>query len=105
MIFKSIIPSVRAIQSARAFSTSVASSSAKKQFVVIARDYTDPEASARRLEVRPRHLKGASELKKSGTLHFGGALLTDHSETGKMVGSIMIFNAESEQEVVQIIEK
>ncbi|KAF9186703.1 hypothetical protein BGZ51_009825 [Haplosporangium sp. Z 767] len=88
----------------RSFSVSAAAN-AKKQFIVIARDYQDEEAQNRRMEVRPKHLEGARALKKSGTLQLGGALLSDHSESGKMIGSIMIFSAESEAEVAEIVEK
>ncbi|KAG0198667.1 hypothetical protein BGX28_007900 [Mortierella sp. GBA30] len=99
---------VRVAQSARlsqrAFSASAASN-AKKQFIVIAHDYQDPEAQNRRQAVRPKHLEGARELKRSGALQFGGALLSDHSESGRMVGSVMIFNAESEEEVKKTVEK
>ncbi|KAG0010773.1 hypothetical protein BGZ81_002562 [Podila clonocystis] len=86
----------------RAFSAAAAQN---HQFIVIARDYKDAEALNRRLSVRPKHLEGASALKKSGKLQLGGALLTDHTEKGKMIGSIMIFEAESQEEVVKIIEK
>ncbi|KAF9110400.1 hypothetical protein BGX27_006384 [Mortierella sp. AM989] len=104
MFLKAIIPSARSLQPARAFSTSAASLT-KKQFIVLARDYTDADALSRRLTVRPKHLVGANELKKSGTLELGGALLTDHSESGTMIGSVMIFNAESMEEVIGILEK
>ncbi|KAF9950975.1 hypothetical protein BGZ72_007455 [Mortierella alpina] len=97
-----VAPSTRVVH--RAFSASAASN-AKKQFIVIARDYQDPEAQNRRIAVRPKHLEGAKVLKKSGALQLGGALLSDHSETGKMIGSIMIFSAESEEEVKNTIEK
>ncbi|KAF9434401.1 hypothetical protein BGZ76_008084 [Entomortierella beljakovae] len=108
MLAKVLVPSLRAvrptraIQSARAFSTT---SLNRDQFIVIARDYTDPDALKRRLSVRPKHLEGANELKKSGKLHLGGALLSDHSDTGRMVGSVMIFNADSIQEVKEIVER
>ncbi|KAF9988698.1 hypothetical protein BGZ75_008803 [Mortierella antarctica] len=95
-------PSTRVVH--RAFSASAASN-AKKQFIVIARDYQDPEAQNRRTAVRPKHLEGAKVLKKSGALQLGGALLSDHSESGKMIGSVMIFSADSEEEVKNTIEK
>ncbi|KAF9585145.1 hypothetical protein BGW38_003718 [Lunasporangiospora selenospora] len=88
----------------RAFSASAAAL-AKKQFVVIAYDYTDAEAPARRQSVRPKHLEGARELKKSGALQLGGAFLSDHSDQAKMVGSIMIFNAESKEEVEKMVKR
>ncbi|GJJ74108.1 uncharacterized protein EMPS_06466 [Entomortierella parvispora] len=91
-------------QSTRALSVSAALNE-KKQFIVIAHDHTDADAQKRRLSVRETHLAGARALKKDGTLQLGGALLTNHSESGKMVGSIMIFSAESEEDVRKIIEK
>ncbi|KAG0289863.1 hypothetical protein BGZ96_006648 [Linnemannia gamsii] len=47
----------------------------------------------------------AKALKKSGLLQIGGALLTDHSTSGKMIGSVMIFHAENAEEVRQLVEK
>ncbi|KAG0041427.1 hypothetical protein BGZ83_001826 [Gryganskiella cystojenkinii] len=91
-------------QSTRALSVSAALNE-KKQFIVIAHDYTDADALKRRLSVRETHLVGARALKKDGTLQLGGALLTDHTESGKMIGSIMIFNAENIQEVKDLVEK
>ncbi|KAF9430667.1 hypothetical protein BGZ94_005097 [Podila epigama] len=75
------------------------------QFFVIARDYKDADAINRRQSVRPKHLEGAKALRESGHLQLGGALLTDHTENGKMIGSIMVFEAESQEEVVKILEK
>ncbi|KAF9977496.1 hypothetical protein BGZ73_005883 [Actinomortierella ambigua] len=101
----------RSIQRAvgqRNFSVSAAAASAtaaKKQFLVVAWDYTDADAVKRRLDVRPAHLKDAQALKASKTLQAGGAILTDHTENGKMKGSIMIFNADSEDEVRKLVEK
>ncbi|KAF9085737.1 hypothetical protein BGX23_009414 [Mortierella sp. AD031] len=89
----------------RALSVSATANEAKNQFIVIARDYQDPEALARRLDVRPKHMVDARALKKSGKLQIGGALLTDHTDTGKMIGSIMIFQADSADEVRQLVEK
>ncbi|KAH7052522.1 hypothetical protein BKA57DRAFT_421699 [Linnemannia elongata] len=89
----------------RALSVSATVNGAKNQFIVIARDFTDPEALTRRLDVRPKHLVEAKELKKSGKLQIGGALLTDHSASGKMIGSIMIFSTDNAEEVRQLVEK
>ncbi|KAF8924592.1 hypothetical protein EDD21DRAFT_377704 [Dissophora ornata] len=106
MLFKAITTPASNIArlSHRAFSASAASN-AKKQFIVIARDFKDPESAERRLAVRPTHLDGAKALKKSGALQLGGALLSDHSESGQMIGSVMIFSADSEEEVTSILEK
>ncbi|RUS34080.1 hypothetical protein BC938DRAFT_482434 [Jimgerdemannia flammicorona] len=70
----------------------------KQQFLVIAYDYTDAEALARRLAVRPAHLALATEDKKAGLVLSAGAILDSH-EGGKMIGSSIIFESDSEQEV------
>ncbi|KAF9906913.1 hypothetical protein EC991_011476 [Linnemannia zychae] len=88
----------------RTLSVPATTNAVKNQFLVIARDYQDPEALTRRLDVRPKHLVGVRALHKTGTLQSGGALLTDHSETGRMVGSVMIFQADTVEEVRQLIE-
>ncbi|KAG0229604.1 hypothetical protein BGW42_001438 [Actinomortierella wolfii] len=85
--------------------TAASATAAKKQFLVVAWDYTDKDAYQRRLNVRPEHLKGAQALKASKTLQMGGAILTDHTDQAKMKGSIMIFNADSEEEVRKLVEK
>ncbi|KAG0281958.1 hypothetical protein BGZ95_000023 [Linnemannia exigua] len=89
----------------RALSVTATANAAKNQFIVIARDYQDPEALTRRLDVRPKHLVSVRDLHKSGALQSGGALLTAHSETGKMIGSILVFQADTAEEVRQLIEK
>ncbi|RUP51708.1 hypothetical protein BC936DRAFT_146398 [Jimgerdemannia flammicorona] len=81
---------------ARAFTASAIAS--KQQFLVIAYDYTDAEALARRLAVRPAHLALATEDKKAGLVLSAGAILDSH-EGGKMIGSSIIFESDSEQEV------
>ncbi|KAI9470468.1 hypothetical protein BDB00DRAFT_862584 [Zychaea mexicana] len=79
----------------RAFSTSTPAS---KQFLVLIRDFKDSEALNRRLLIRDLHLKGANKEAAAGQLLCGGAVLDTH-ESGKMVGSCMIWEAESEEEV------
>ncbi|KAI1312641.1 hypothetical protein EDD11_002913 [Mortierella claussenii] len=109
MFLKSIAPLTHTLQTSRVahrtFAATASSFNSKKQFIVIARDFQDAEAPIRRAAVRPQHLLGAKELKKSGALQLGGAILSDHSESGKMIGSIMVFNAESEEEVASILAK
>jgi uncharacterized protein YciI len=58
------------------------------QFLVIARDGTDPEAPARRMKVREAHLANMSRLKAAGNYLIGGAILDD---AGNMIGSGMVF--------------
>jgi uncharacterized protein YciI len=64
------------------------------QYIVTAYDYTDEGALERRMNVRPHHLDGAKALKESGNYVLGGAMLNDE---GKMVGSTMILQFESEE--------
>jgi uncharacterized protein YciI len=78
---------------------------AKQQFILIARDFKDPEAITRRLDTRTKHLAEARELKKSGQIHYAGALFSDHSDSGKMVGSVIVFQAENAEEVRKIVER
>jgi uncharacterized protein YciI len=67
-----------------------------KQYLVTAYDYTDADAFQRRMNVRPHHLDGARELKANGNYVIGGAMLNDE---GKMIGSIMIIQFETEEEL------
>ncbi|KAI9226394.1 MAG: hypothetical protein DHS80DRAFT_25266 [Piptocephalis tieghemiana] len=84
-------------------------SSAKQQFILIARDYKDPEVMDRRLSVRADHLARAQELKKTGQILMGGAILSpssgleSSSTPGKMIGSIMIMEAKDEAEVRRLL--
>ena len=65
-----------------------------KQYLVTAYDHTDPDALQRRMNVRPHHLDGANELKKSGNYVLGGAILNDEE---KMIGSVMILQFETDE--------
>jgi uncharacterized protein YciI len=58
------------------------------QFLLTAYDGTDPEASSRRLKVRPEHLEKINRMKKSGEFLFGGAIL---DEGGRMIGSMIVY--------------
>ncbi|KAG0296737.1 hypothetical protein BGZ98_000840 [Dissophora globulifera] len=80
-------------------------STVRQQFVIIAKDYDDEEALTRRLSVRPAHLAATKDFKASGKLILGGAIMSETGENGKMIGSVMIMNADSEQEVQAILEK
>lgn len=86
----------------RSFSAAVAAD--KKQFLVVVHDHKDPDALNRRLAVRPTHLVGAKKLKRDGVIQLGGAILTDHTESGKMCGSALIINAESTEQAAKVIE-
>ncbi|KAI5116477.1 hypothetical protein M0805_003506 [Coniferiporia weirii] len=79
------------------------------QFMVYAPDKTDDGALQRRLSVRERHLANAKPLVESGVLKFGRAVLSPESIASpdapqNMVGSMMIFQASSLDEVKKIIE-
>lgn len=65
------------------------------QFVIIAKDGTDNDALARRMEARPHHLSYSSEAIKRGEQITGGALL---DENGKMIGSMMVLDFPSRKE-------
>ncbi|PCH35758.1 hypothetical protein WOLCODRAFT_156457 [Wolfiporia cocos MD-104 SS10] len=77
------------------------------KFVVYAPDATDPDASQRRLSVRPKHLENAADLHRGGFIKVGGAMLTPESLTlpeKKMVGSVFICEAESIEAVRKVVE-
>jgi uncharacterized protein YciI len=65
-----------------------------KQYLVTGYDFKDEAALDRRMSVRPDHLNGVRALKQSGSYVIGGAML---SEDGKMIGSTMILQFESEE--------
>jgi uncharacterized protein YciI len=65
------------------------------QFVIIARDGTDPEALNRRMAARPAHIEMGSKMRNEGSQLYGAALLDDAE---KMIGSVLIvdFNSRAE---------
>ncbi|EJT98054.1 hypothetical protein DACRYDRAFT_24596 [Dacryopinax primogenitus] len=69
-----------------------------KVFFVYAPDFTDEAAPERRNSVRAEHLKVAAA--RTNTL-LGGPMVT---EEGKMTGSTMFINADSEEKVRAIVE-
>lgn len=58
------------------------------QFLLLAYDGTDPEATDRRMKVRQEHLEKIEVLKNKGEFLSGGAILDD---TGKMIGSMIVY--------------
>ncbi|KAJ7512454.1 hypothetical protein B0H11DRAFT_1698841 [Mycena galericulata] len=77
------------------------------RFFVYAPDKTDEGAFERRLSVRAKHLDNAAKGINDGVIRVGGALLTPESLTGadkKMVGSILILEAENIETVRTMIE-
>ncbi|WP_028880350.1 YciI family protein [Terasakiella pusilla] len=61
------------------------------QFLIIAKDGTDPDALNRRLAARPAHFERARKAKKDGELLIGGAILDDHNQ---MIGSSLYVEVE-----------
>ncbi|KAI8825520.1 hypothetical protein BJ741DRAFT_631749 [Chytriomyces cf. hyalinus JEL632] len=64
----------------------------RQQFVLIAKDYSDAEALARRNAARTFHLDRAAAAKKSGRVLMGGATLDSN---GNMNGSVLVLDFES----------
>jgi uncharacterized protein YciI len=62
------------------------------QYVIVARDGSDPEAPARREAARPDHLEAIRPFVERGNILLGGAILDD---AGTMVGSVVIADFES----------
>ncbi|KAJ7636945.1 hypothetical protein FB45DRAFT_1025035 [Roridomyces roridus] len=80
----------------------------RPKFVVYAPDKTDEGSMQRRLAVRQEHLQRAANPPDGIVVHVGGAMLTPESlapdaET-KMVGSIIIFEADNIDVVRKQIE-
>jgi uncharacterized protein len=71
-------------------------------YLVIAKDGTDPKAPARRQAVRAEHLGKVQSVIDSGFLLLGGALL--NKESG-MMGSMLLLEAISEEEVWEFLKK
>jgi uncharacterized protein len=57
------------------------------QWLIVARDGTDPQAQDRRMAARAAHLDNAARLQAKGHLLVGGALLDDD---GSMIGSACV---------------
>jgi len=66
------------------------------QFMVTAYDGEDDEAMSRRMAVRQAHIDGASELKKSGNIIAGGAIL---NEAEQMIGSTLYVEFQNREEL------
>ncbi|KAG1460610.1 hypothetical protein G6F46_004742 [Rhizopus delemar] len=82
------------------------SAHAPKEFLVVLKDYSDPECLQRRLSIRNKHLAEAEVLKAQGVIKLGGPLLDSHEAcfiSGKMKGSMAIYSGESVEEIEKVI--
>ncbi|KAJ7201706.1 hypothetical protein GGX14DRAFT_400027 [Mycena pura] len=82
-------------------------SASPPRFVVYAPDKTEPGTPELRLSVRATHLERAAKAISDGVIRVGGAMLTPESLTGPnkvMVGSLMIVEAESIEDVRKMVE-
>ena len=66
------------------------------QFLIIAYDGTDDQASERRLRVREQHIAVGDEMVRTGKALFGAAILDSE---GKMIGSMRVVDYPSRQEL------
>ncbi|GJE97298.1 YCII domain-containing protein [Phanerochaete sordida] len=77
-------------------------------FAVYAPDYTDADAPARRLAVRPQHLANAKvQREKLNIIRLGGALISPdsyQSDERKMIGSMGVYQAASLEAMWEIIK-
>ncbi|MEO6001049.1 MAG: YciI family protein [Chitinophagaceae bacterium] len=72
------------------------------QFVIIAKDGTDPDALDRRMTARPFHIETAKKLKEENHFIVSGATL---DKEGKMIGSVMLVQFETEEDLKLWLEK
>ncbi|KAK9765912.1 hypothetical protein K7432_005380 [Basidiobolus ranarum] len=76
-----------------------------RQFLVIAKDFSDKEALSRRMASREEHLDNARELYSVDTILAGGAIFSEEGENGKMIGSCLVYEAENSEAVKKMIAK
>jgi uncharacterized protein YciI len=72
-----------------------------QQYLVHAWDGTDDQALERRMKARPAHFDNSRRIKTSGNFILGGAML---NEDGKMIGSTMVLQFETKEELQQWID-
>ena len=65
-------------------------------FLILAQDFSDPDALSRRMQQRPAHIDGVRRMKAEGTFLDGGAML---DQEGRMVGSMILVEFPSLSEV------
>ncbi|QUC23330.1 uncharacterized protein UV8b_07571 [Ustilaginoidea virens] len=86
----------------------MASAPSTREFLVIIPD--KPGATAKRLQVRPAHLKNITPLTESGVVKMGGALLNSFPEgddpaTFDFMGSTVVFRAETKEQVLELLKQ
>lgn len=72
------------------------------QFLITAYDGKDEKASERRLAAREQHLKTVTRMKEEGRHLFAAAIL---DENEKMIGSVLIVDFPSKDELHEYLEK
>jgi uncharacterized protein len=72
------------------------------QFLVIAYDGTDEKALERRLAVRADHIALGDKMRDANKMLYGAAIL---DEAEKMIGSMLLCQFESRQELDRWLEK
>ena len=72
------------------------------QFLIIGRDGSDAEALNRRLAVREAHLALGDKMRDAGKMLYGAAILSDDE---KMIGSILLCDFNSREELDQWLEE
>jgi len=66
------------------------------QFLITAFDGKDAEAKDRRASARPAHIAAATELKETGNIIVGGAILDENEE---MIGSTLCVEFDSREDL------
>ena len=72
------------------------------QFLIVARDGTDPDAEIRRRHARPEHSALVQAMKSNGTFRVGGHTL-DHA--GNIIGSAMIVEFANQEAFDEYLSK
>nr|OQO22666.1 hypothetical protein B0A51_11531 [Rachicladosporium sp. CCFEE 5018] len=79
---------------------------AKHEWMVILKD--QPNSLAKRMEIRPEHLKNVLEQEKAGFWLLGGASLDEPVQEGqgpKINGSVMLALSETREEVIEKLKQ
>jgi len=83
---------------------SMSTATTPRRFILYAPDNTEEGTVALRMSKRPDHLAVANELITNGTIKVGGAMLDSESADQKMVGSMIIYEADSLDAVKELVE-